>query len=280
MRKLIAVFLLSMNFFYLAAANLPVSSFMQSGAFSGDKVITFSALFSVVCENTMENLYTLAQLSGIAVGKEAAKKNTKEKKENEAQKAPFGIIPSAGFNLDSKNLAKFSNPHPQQAYAQAFANCVIAINFLNFLLFLCVFLHLFRLKLFYIHARSAIDHIINNAIVALKNPALKFQAGFFYCPVNPNPIAKFGFNAVIGFPFFTTSTNHTLPVIPEIRNRESKKTFYKNSDPRLRHSGMTNWVQTIISIPFQKIRVITFNNLCNLFQEIGVIVSQNLCNRL
>jgi len=154
MRKLIAVFLLSMQVFYLSAANLPLKSIMLDSAFYGGEVITFSGLFSVVCENTMGNLYTLAQLSGINAGNDTTPKNqnSKERKEKDAQKQPSGIMPQSGFSLDAKNILKFSASHPQQPYSTIATHNTVLINFLNFLLFLCVFLHLFRIKLFYIHA--------------------------------------------------------------------------------------------------------------------------------
>jgi len=192
MRKLIAVFLLSMQFFYLSAVNLPLKGVMLDSVFCGGEVTTLSGLFNVVRENTMESLYTLAQLSGINVGNETFPKteNKKERKDKDTQKQPSGIIPQNGFNLDTKNLLKLFTSHPEQPYSKVYTHNSVLVNFLNFLLFLCIFLHLFRLKLFYIHARSSIDHLINNAIVVLKNPALKnlkqvflliYKGGFLCC---------------------------------------------------------------------------------------------------
>ena len=181
MRKLIAVFLLFTQFLFLSSANLPMKSVTLDSIFCDGNVVTFSGLFNVVCENTMESLYTLAQLSGINAGNETTPRNNnnKERKEKDAQKQPNGIIPQSGFGLDAKNLSKLSISHPDQSHSKAYTHNIVLVNFLNFLLFLCVFLCLFRLKLFYSHARNSIDHLINNTIVALKNPALKnLKQGF------------------------------------------------------------------------------------------------------
>ena len=171
MKKLITVFLLSIQFIYLCSLSMPIKSIMLNVTFCDGDVITFSGLLTVVRENTMDQLYTLAQLSGICVNEPATKKSSKHKNEENSQKQPTAIIVQNIFSDYSKQIVRAFNTSTSQIFADAYTNTSILVNFLGFLLFLSVFLNIFRLKFFYIHIRSSIDHLYEIVIATPKNPA-------------------------------------------------------------------------------------------------------------
>jgi hypothetical protein len=158
MKKLLATFIILIQFSSLVFAAIPVSTLCDELTPSGGvTVYNISKLFTVVVDNTMLSLKEIAALAGLVSESKPLPKDDNNLPADKAATNPASISQAVKTGFDVKGAAK------------VFVRCdtIVSSAFrisadpppgtLEWLLFGFMLILSYRLKLFYNSARSAID---------------------------------------------------------------------------------------------------------------------------
>ena len=164
MKKLLVSAIIFMQLSSLVFAAIPMSALTDELASPGTvTVYNLSKLFSVVVNNTMLSLKEIAALAGLSNEKTAPLNDNHNSPSDKAASNPASIAQAVRANFAVKSAAKlFTACYSPVSHKSTFSLAVSAC-FLRWLFLGCMLILIYRLKLFYNSARSAIDFY--NAIV-------------------------------------------------------------------------------------------------------------------
>jgi hypothetical protein len=181
MKKLLATIIILIQLSSPLMAAIPVAAILGEPASGTVSVYNLSELFTVVVDNTMLSLKEIAALAGLVNEAAPLPKDNSNSPADKAAANPAGISQALRVSLDFKDAAK------------VFTQCGIALSdnanlysnvspgYLMWLLFGCMLILMYRLKLFYNSARSAIDFYNATALTlqAIFPRFVKRQIGVF-----------------------------------------------------------------------------------------------------
>ncbi len=163
MKRLIALIFTLFQLFYIVSVSYPFADLADRNAFDGmavREVRGYSSLLTIVCDNTIASLLKLAEVANLVKTTPGSKNEEGSSAGDDAAKS-VGLLPSAKPLLDSRNVLSTLHPGAPSGMALPVLTVFSPKLLLFLLLISCLYFYLFRLKLFYLKPRGALDYAIS-----------------------------------------------------------------------------------------------------------------------